>query len=325
MACSSGLDVSFVDPHLASGASRDAATATAVAALKLRPARWDEVGPDAFFLVVNGAVALFAWLIFASGLVPPIASCAHLGLWVALVFARNWGIMLAVYGGYHWLFFSGGYAWLTGAQPTKFNPAAYEKGQLTREVTYTTISMGIASAYECLALVGWARGWFPRTYFGLGDAPLVQVLLTFLGLALFADGHFWIVHRALHIPAIYKLWHRLHHQSRNPGPWSGMSMHPVESTLYISRVLLPLFVAAHPLHFYFSLYNTTLMPVPGHSGHEELLGNTFHWVHHHAFQHNYGSPAVPLDKLFGSDWRVSSAPAASPAAAEAKGTKAKDT
>jgi sterol desaturase/sphingolipid hydroxylase (fatty acid hydroxylase superfamily) len=56
-----------------------------------------------------------------------------------------------------------------------------------------------------------------------------------------------------------------------------MSMHPVESTLYISRVLLPLLIPAHPLHFLFLLMNTTLMPIPGHSGHLELLGNEYHW------------------------------------------------
>lgn len=296
---------SFVDPHLLDASARDAATATAAAAMKLRPARWNEVGPDMFFLAVNGAVVLFAFLVLHSGLVPSVAACATLAPgWISAVFMRNWAIMVACYGGYHWAFFSGGYAWLTGAAPTKFNPAPLEPGQLTREVTYTSVAMGIASAYECFALHGWARGWFPHSYSSLGGAPLGQVLATFLGIALFADAHFYFVHRLLHVPAIYKVVHRLHHMSRNPGPWSGMSMHPIESTLYISRVLLPLLIPASPLHFYFSLYNTTLMPIPGHSGHEELLGNAYHWIHHHTFQHNYGSPAVPLDKLFGSHFAL---------------------
>lgn len=34
------------------------------------------------------------------------------------------------------------------------------------------------------------------------------------------------------------------------------------------------------------------------------LAAAYHWIHHHTFQHNYGSPAVPLDKLFGSHFAL---------------------
>ena len=40
----------------------------------------------------------------------------------------------------------------------------------------------------------------------------------------------------------------LHHKSYNPGPWSGLSMHPIEHLMYYSCAwLLPLFFTIHPV------------------------------------------------------------------------------
>ena len=42
-------------------------------------------------------------------------------------------------------------------------------------------------------------------------------------------------HRFLHeAPGFYKWVHYLHHKSRAPGPFSGLSMHPVEHLIFFS-------------------------------------------------------------------------------------------
>ena len=42
-------------------------------------------------------------------------------------------------------------------------------------------------------------------------------------------------HRFLHeAPGLYKWVHYLHHKSRAPGPFSGLSMHPVEHLIFFS-------------------------------------------------------------------------------------------
>jgi lathosterol oxidase len=247
----------------------------------LRPAKWSEVGPDIFFVGVNAIVALFCAALYYSGVYPSISECKELAYpWVARVFAVNWVVMFAGYEGYNWLFFKGGYEWLYSKPPTKFNPQGYEEGQLAREMSYTTLSMGIASLYHCGALYAWANGLVPSAYFSISEVPLWQFLGTFLALGLWSDFHFYWCHRGLHTSLLYAPFHKLHHASKNPGPWSGMSMHPVESILYLSKILGGL-VCTHPLHFLFILFNATLMPIPGHSGHLEALGNEYHWIHHH--------------------------------------------
>ena len=49
-------------------------------------------------------------------------------------------------------------------------------------------------------------------------------------LRLAQEFHFFMVHKLLHYQPLYRWFHATHHKSYNPGPWSGLSMHPVTLT-----------------------------------------------------------------------------------------------
>merc|ERR1712137_403521 len=73
------------------------------------------------------------------------------------------------------------------------------------------------------------------------DLPYVSFWLSFV--ALWSDFHFYMVHRLIHVvPVLYSHVHKVHHYARNPDPWSGMSMHPLEHALFFSAMLLCLVV-----------------------------------------------------------------------------------
>lgn len=142
----------------------------------------------------------------------------------------------------------------------------------------------------------------------LADAPVWSVLW-FLLIPLWASFHFYWIHRLLHWPPIYKRVHILHHRNINIGPWSGLSMHPVEHLFYFSSVLIHLVVPSDPIHVLFHFYNLALNPAVSHSGFEKLffrkgkgmqLGDFFHQLHHRYFECNYGTAEVPWDVVFGS-------------------------
>ena len=106
---------------------------------------------------------------------------------------------------------------------------------------------------------------------------------------------------------LYRHVHSLHHKSYNPGPWSGLAMHPVEHTFYFSCALLPLVFKLHPVCLLFNLLHAAVSPMAGHDGiNGELGGGGFgHYLHHAHYEVNYGTVKVPLDRLFGSnvlDW-----------------------
>lgn len=103
---------------------------------------------------------------------------------------------------------------------------------------------------------------------------------------------------------LYRIAHSLHHKSYNPGPWAGLSMHPIEHFLYYSCAWLPplLGLTCHPLVFLYCKYHADIAPIGGHDGHGEPSCNgDFHWLHHAKFECNYGVPfPICFDTMFGT-------------------------
>jgi ferredoxin-NADP reductase len=160
----------------------------------------------------------------------------------------------------------------------------------------------IWTAYEVVTFWLYANGKLP--YLDFHEHPVYFAML-FLLIPFWREFHFYVIHRLIHWKPLYKSIHYLHHYNINPGPWSGLAMHPVEHLLYFSVVLIHWVVPSHPLHFLFNSQHTALTPAPSHSGFEGKLGkflsfgSYFHYLHHRLFECNYGESTIPLDKWFG--------------------------
>jgi len=151
-----------------------------------------------------------------------------------------------------------------------------------------------------------ANGFAPGLLFP--DNPVWFVAL-FVLLPIWSSFHFYWVHRLLHWPPLYRAAHALHHRNVNVGPWSGISMHPIEHLLFYTNFLIHLVVPSHPLHVMFHGYVQSTHPVFSHSGFENLMvkdqpqlkmGVFFHQLHHRYFECNYGTVEMPWDRWFGS-------------------------
>lgn len=103
--------------------------------------------------------------------------------------------------------------------------------------------------------------------------------------------------------------HALHHRNVNTGPWTGISMHPLEHLVYFSAPVLLWVVPSHPVVALMLLLYSGISPAMSHSGYEKIVlfgrwklgaGDYFHHLHHRYFEVNYGGRLVPLDALFGS-------------------------
>ena len=108
---------------------------------------------------------------------------------------------------------------------------------------------------------------------------------------------------------LYDIAHKLHHRNVSPGPWSGLSMHPIEHLIYFSTILLFFFIPAHPIHMINLANRLGVSPAQGHTGFDRLVlgDNTTwdvsyyaHYLHHKYFEVNYADGMVPLDRWFGS-------------------------
>jgi sterol desaturase/sphingolipid hydroxylase (fatty acid hydroxylase superfamily) len=162
------------------------------------------------------------------------------------------------------------------------------------------------TAYLALTLWAQARGIAPTVTWT--DSP-VHCTLLMLALPFFHAVHFYFGHRLIHWRPLYDSVHYLHHANINPGPWSGLAMHPVEHVVYFSGALLLWIVPATPLHAVFFTTLVALAPAEGHLGFGKVrfgsawlaTDNFYHYLHHKHFRVNFGdSLLIPLDRLFGT-------------------------
>ena len=229
--------------------------------------------------------------------------------WIALILLRNLAIVVAWYGLFHLRLY------VRRAQDTrtKFNArwpregSRFTFGDQTKENVFWTLASGvpIVTAYEVVTHWLFANGHI--TWLRWDDHP-IWIVLIFLVIPIWREIHFYAIHRLIHVPALYKRVHSLHHRNTNPGPWSGLSMYPVEHLLYFSAIAIHWIVSSHPAHAMFTQFHLLLAPTPGHSGFEKIeVGNGAietngfgHYLHHKYFEVNYSDGVVPLDKWFGS-------------------------
>lgn len=257
-------------------------------------------------ILVAVAFVAFTWF------QPPLEQTQSLAFgWIAGLYLRNLVLMFAVAGALHLYFYT-----FTGqGQRLKFDPRPlmvkgkqFTLGGQIRDNMFWTLGSGVLvwTAYEVLMFWAMANGWAP--VLGWADNPVWFVLL-FLLIPMWESFYFYWIHRLLHVPFLYRHVHALHHRNINVGPWSGLSMHPVEHVIYLGSVLIHFVVPTNPVHILYHMQYLTLTAATTHTGFEGVLmkdqnrlklGTFHHQMHHRYFECNYGSLEVPWDKLFGS-------------------------
>lgn len=163
----------------------------------------------------------------------------------------------------------------------------------------------IWTAWEVLVIWAWANGYGPWVTFE--DHPIYLILLC-LALPVLHEAHFFVIHRLIHTPFLYKWVHSVHHNSVNPSPWSSLAMHPTEHLLYFATAGYHLLFWSHPLLAIYQLHFAGFGAVVGHIGFDKIEvtdetaidSHAFtHYLHHKYFEVNYGDGLIPLDKWFG--------------------------
>ena len=230
---------------------------------------------------------------------------------VSLVFLRNAGLVGAYFGAFHLRLY------IQRRQDInfKFNPAwpqtdanKFMFGSQTVDNIILTFGSGVTiwTGVEIGILYLAANGFLILV--SPIDQPIYFFVMIFT-VHLWRDLHFYLVHRLIHCDPLYRLAHNVHHKNTNPGPWSGLAMHPVEHLLYFSCAFIYLLFPFHPAFIVIALVHAGLSPAPGHAGFERVvlldgravdLDCYAHYLHHKYFECNYADGILPLDKWFGT-------------------------
>lgn len=110
--------------------------------------------------------------------------------------------------------------------------------QMVLEFLHSLRSIAIFSALSTIPYVMWRLGALP--WHGLNEQMTgpFWFWLSVLAMILGHDAYFYWVHRWMHHPSRFRLYHRRHHRSHNPSPFTAYSFDLREAALMVLFVIL---------------------------------------------------------------------------------------
>lgn len=231
--------------------------------------------------------------------------------WIALIWVRNAALLTIIAGGLHW------WLYMRRSQNTEFKfhrkwMATSNKKFLWGNQVWDNMFWSIVSGVTIWSLFEAVTHWFYASgrlpYLSISENP-IYFLIWIPGALLWSTAHFYFNHRFLHWKPLYDISHELHHRNVNVGPWTGISMHPIEHLIYFTLFVLWWVAPVHPVIFIFGGFFNGLSPAVSHSGFDQLklgeqakvtAGDWYHQLHHQYFKVNFGNTPTPFDRIFGS-------------------------
>ena len=116
---------------------------------------------------------------------------------------------------------------------------------------------------------------------------------------------FYITHRILHYPPLYKSIHKIHHIYKAPTAIACIFAHPIEYCFgnVLGVILGPAISNCHPFECAFWMAFAIVSTCGSHSGYS-FLGGEKHDLHHQYFDYNFGV-SLFMDKLCGTEFENS--------------------
>ena len=153
------------------------------------------------------------------------------------------------------------------------------------------------------------------------EYTILNTLVAFYMYFLFQDFYFYIAHRLMHHPAIYKYTHKLHHEYKHPNICCSYYENPIEHIIVWTTpyIILPHIIPIHQYAFWTFVFATTAFSILGHNGknYQEYIWyagyiwtpatlNNYHQVchayhhdlHHVTTQYNYALYFTYWDRVF---------------------------
>lgn len=209
-----------------------------------------------------------------------------------------------------------GAVWLL--RQTRFASRKIQRREATRKDFMREFSSSIRTVLVYLTVTVPMVWGFKYGVFQEYEGPVTA--LTFMGyLALILvvhDAYFYWSHRAMHLPALYRTFHRHHHLTITPTAWTAYSFDVAEA--FVMVLFMPIFLflipTPQPVLFTF-LAIMILRNAMGHAGLElhprgwashpvlKWISTTTHHDMHHgtSYNHNYGFYFTWWDKLMGTE------------------------
>lgn len=192
---------------------------------------------------------------------------------------------------------------------TKRDPTQYRK-----EIFWSTFTSLLFALAGAGMMVLWQLG-YTQIYESIDQFGWWYIPLSFLIAAFIHETYYYWLHRWMHRPKVYRLIHKVHHDSHVTSPWTSFSFHPGEGVL--QSLIIPVIILFLPMHYWTVVALLTFMTLTSainHSGVEIypkgfdrhwlgrwFIGATHHNLHHTQYRHNFGLYFTFWDKWMNTE------------------------
>jgi lathosterol oxidase len=229
------------------------------------------------------------------------------GILIAIIIARY----VAIAGFFYWILWKNPANPLRARKLTDIVPPSW---LIRSEIRWSIIASVIYAIPGALVIEAWKNG-YTAIYTDIAEYGWIYLPSSVFIYLFIHDTYFYWTHRLMHRPKWFPVFHKVHHESRQPTPWAGFSFHPYESV--VGALILPLLVFLIPIHIsaiLFILVLMTIVSVTNHSGYEILpdsvlrsfvgrhwISATHHNLHHLNYRCNFALYFRFWDKVMGTD------------------------
>lgn len=231
------------------------------------------------------------------------ADWAELGFWVLVSTLGGLVIFHGVAGALHWLYYvrraEDPHAWK--CQPERKLSPRLQRAAIKLS-TYNLVVAGVLTGVLIYAVI---RGMPTVVYWDVDDYGWPYLIASTVLLFVVEEALAYYVHRALHLPLLYKRFHRSHHRFVATTPYVTVAIHPVaflgfQIASFLPLAIIPMHVGAIIVVFVYIL----VFNIVAHSGihmKTRLLpfqaASAYHDDHHRYFHVNFGQHITLFDRL----------------------------
>ena len=192
----------------------------------------------------------------------------------------------------------------------KINSKNYKKTQFRIEVMWSMVTALIFSIAGAVTVILWQKG-YTKVYTNIADYGWWYLPTSLMVFMMLHETYYYWLHRWMHIPRIFKIVHKVHHNSNITSPFTAFSFHPIEGLL--QAIFLPTMLMILPMHYYVIIIQLTIMTISSVINHLDieiypagfhknpiakwLIGASHHSLHHKQFKYNYGLYFTFWDKI----------------------------
>ncbi|MEO8820340.1 MAG: sterol desaturase family protein, partial [Ginsengibacter sp.] len=182
----------------------------------------------------------------------------------------------------------------------KINKKKYKAGQLKKEIKYSLISSLIFAVAGAITVILWQKG-YTKVYTNIDLYGWWYLPVSLLIYMLLQETYYYWTHRWMHIPSVFRIVHKVHHDSHISSPFTAFSFHPMEGLL--QAIFLPILLMIIPIHYYVIIFLLVIMSFSSVINHLDIeiypkksfnswakwvIGATHHSMHHKYYKYNFG-------------------------------------